>query len=122
MGLDEVAHAEPVHRSENDTHPIVESDTVDPTVNATVPRRSGDHNCVPNPFDPDAACETSVYAGRAGSVPRQFQYCITTAPPTVGARYSAQKSHKERHDLSKGVKAVSQGVSLQKERLVVRRN
>ena len=62
MGLDEAAHAEPVRRSENDTqHPIVESDTVDATVNATVPRRSGDPNCVPKPFNPDAACERSVY-------------------------------------------------------------
>ena len=61
LGLDEAAHAEPVRRSEIDTHPIVESNTVDATVNATVPRRSGDPNCVPKPFNPDAACETSAY-------------------------------------------------------------
>ena len=40
LGLDEAAHAEPVYRSENNTHPIVESDTVDATVDATVTRRS----------------------------------------------------------------------------------
>jgi hypothetical protein len=32
LGLHEEAHAEPVRRSENDTHPIVECDTVDATV------------------------------------------------------------------------------------------
>ena len=32
LGLEEAAHSEPVHRSENDTHPIVECDTVDATV------------------------------------------------------------------------------------------
>jgi hypothetical protein len=36
MGLDEAGQAEPVRRSENDTHPIVESNTVDATVNAAV--------------------------------------------------------------------------------------
>jgi hypothetical protein len=46
-------HAEPVRRSENDTHPIVESDMVDATVDATVQRRCVDPNCVPKPFDPD---------------------------------------------------------------------
>jgi hypothetical protein len=38
LGLDEVAHAEPVHWSENDAHPIAEADTVDATVDATVPK------------------------------------------------------------------------------------
>ena len=49
LGLDEVAHAEPVHRSGNDAHPIVESDTVDATVDATVPKRSVNPNCVSKP-------------------------------------------------------------------------
>ena len=43
MGLEEAAHAEPVRRSENDTHPIVESDT--------------DPNCLTKSFYPDAACD-----------------------------------------------------------------
>ena len=37
LGLEEASHAEPVRRSENDTHPTVESDTDDATVDATVP-------------------------------------------------------------------------------------
>ena len=37
LGLHEEAHIEPVHRSENDTHAIVESNTDDATVDATVP-------------------------------------------------------------------------------------
>ena len=52
LGLEEVAHAEntePVRRSENDTRPIVESDTVDATVEATVPIRSVNPNCVQKP-------------------------------------------------------------------------
>ena len=77
--------------SENDTHPIVESDTVDATVDATVSKRSVDHNCVPKPFDPDSACGASVCDVL---VPQQFQDCITTAPPTTHA-ISAQKSHNE---------------------------
>jgi len=40
LGLHEEAHAEPVRRSENDTHHIVECDTVDATVDAAVPKRS----------------------------------------------------------------------------------
>jgi len=40
LGLCEEAHTEPVCRSENDTHPIVECDTVDETVDETVPKRS----------------------------------------------------------------------------------
>ena len=55
--MEEVAHAEPlVRRSENDTRPIIESDTVDATehatdatVRATVPKRSVNPNCVPKP-------------------------------------------------------------------------
>ena len=46
-----------MRRSENDTHPIVESDTVE----ATVPKRSVDPNYVRKPLDPEATCETSVY-------------------------------------------------------------
>ena len=46
LRLDEAAQAEPARRSESDTHPIVESDTVDATVDATVSRRSVDPNRV----------------------------------------------------------------------------
>ena len=62
MGLDEAAHAEPVRRSENDTPPIVESDTVDGNVDATLSKRNVNPNCVPKPFDPDdtVACDKSV--------------------------------------------------------------
>jgi hypothetical protein len=67
LGLHGEAHAEPVRRSENDTHPIVESDTVD----ATVPKRSVDPNCLPKPFDPNAACVKSVYDLL---VPQQLQW------------------------------------------------
>jgi hypothetical protein len=68
MALGEAAQHEPVRRSNNDTHLIVESDTVD----ATVPKGSVDPNCMPKPFVPDTACETSVYD--------VLQDCITTAP------------------------------------------
>ncbi len=44
LGLDEAAHAEPVRRPANNTHPIVESDTVDATLDAPVPRRSWKSN------------------------------------------------------------------------------
>jgi hypothetical protein len=36
LGLHEAAHAEPVRRSQHYTHPIVQSDTVVATVDATV--------------------------------------------------------------------------------------
>ena len=49
LGLHEETHAEPVLLSENDTHSIVESDTVDATEGATVPKRSVNPNCVPKP-------------------------------------------------------------------------
>ena len=39
LGLEEAAHDEPVRWSEHDTHPIVTSDTVDVTVDSTVPKR-----------------------------------------------------------------------------------
>ena len=45
LGLEETAHVEPVRRSENDNHPIVESDTDDAIVDATVPKRSVNPNC-----------------------------------------------------------------------------
>jgi hypothetical protein len=48
LGLDEAAHD------------IVESDTDDATVDATVPKRSVNPNCLPKSFHPDAACEKSV--------------------------------------------------------------
>ena len=41
LGLEEAAQAEPVRRSENDTHDIEELETVD----ATVPQRSVDPRC-----------------------------------------------------------------------------
>jgi hypothetical protein len=41
MGLDEAAQAEPVWQSENDINPIVDSDTVDATVDAQVPNGYG---------------------------------------------------------------------------------
>jgi len=75
MGLEEVAQAEPVRRSENDTHPIVESDTVGAIVDVTVTKQTADPNCVPKPLDPDAACGTSVYDVL---IPQQFQDCITS--------------------------------------------
>ncbi len=56
MRLEEVAHAEPVYRSENETRPIAESDTVDAivhaidaTVHATVLKQSVNPNYVPKP-------------------------------------------------------------------------
>ena len=53
MGLEEAAHAEPVRRAENDTHPIVESDKDDATVDATVPKRSvNEQHCL---------CQTTLY-------------------------------------------------------------
>jgi hypothetical protein len=45
-GLNEVAHYQSVCRSENDAHPIVESDTVDAIVDATVPKRNVNPKCV----------------------------------------------------------------------------
>ena len=45
--------------------PWHESDTVD----ATVPKRSVQPNCVPKPFNSDTACDTSVYDVL---VPQQF--------------------------------------------------
>ena len=44
LGLDEAVDSEPVLRSENDTHAIVESDTDDATVDAIVPTRSVNPN------------------------------------------------------------------------------
>ena len=82
------------------THPIVELDTDDKTVDATVPKRRVNPNCVPKPFQPDAACEKSVYDVL---VLQQFEDSITTAQPTTQA-VSAQKSHKESQDQGKGVK------------------
>ena len=52
MGLDEAAQAEPVSRSEKDTHDIERT----ATVHATVPNHSVDPKCIPKPFIPDAAC------------------------------------------------------------------
>jgi hypothetical protein len=60
LGLHVESYAEPVRRSENDTHPIVDCDTVDATVDATMPKRSVNPNRVPKPFDPQAACDKSV--------------------------------------------------------------
>ena len=56
MGLDEAGQAEPVRRSENNTHDIQGTETI----HAAVPRHSVDPKCIPNPFIPDAPCDTSV--------------------------------------------------------------
>jgi hypothetical protein len=45
LELDDAAHSEPVLRSENGTHVIVEADTDDTPVDATVPKRSVNPNC-----------------------------------------------------------------------------
>ncbi len=50
MGLDEAAQAEPVSRSEKDTHDIEGT----ATVHATVPNHSVDPKCIPKPFIPGA--------------------------------------------------------------------
>jgi len=51
MGLDEAAQAEPVRRSDKDTHDIEGTETV----HATVPKRSVDPKRIPKPFIPGAA-------------------------------------------------------------------
>ena len=45
-----------MRRSEKDTHDIEGTDTV----HATVHKHSVDTKCIPKPFIPGAACETSV--------------------------------------------------------------
>ena len=74
MGLDEAEQAEPVRRSENDTHDIEGTETV----HAPVPKRSVDPRCIPKPFVPDTACETSVHDVQA---PEPFQGSMTTTTP-----------------------------------------
>ena len=69
---------------ESDKHPIVECDTVD----ATVSKRSVSPKCVTKSFDPDTACDTSVYDMQ---VSQQFQDCITTDQPTTQAVSISQK-------------------------------
>jgi hypothetical protein len=56
IGLDEAAQAEPVRRSEKDTHDIQGTETV----HAIVPKRSVDPKCIPKPFIRGALCDTSV--------------------------------------------------------------
>jgi hypothetical protein len=73
VGLEEEAYAEHVRPSENDTHPIVESDTVAAKVDATVPRRSVDPNCVPTPFDLHAAGEARGQGCQDVSLQKQFE-------------------------------------------------
>ena len=74
--LEEAAQAEPVRRSEKETHDIEGTEAV----HATVPKRSVDPKCFQSiKFIPDAACETSVHDVLT---PQQFQDSITTAPPT----------------------------------------
>jgi hypothetical protein len=63
LRLDVAAHAGPVCRSENDTHLIVKSDTVDATVDAPVPKRSVNPYCVPKPFDLDTQIPQFVACG-----------------------------------------------------------
>jgi len=85
--LDQALQAEPVHRSENDTHHSVESDTVD----ATLPKRSVDPTRVAKPFNLDTVCETSVNDVLA---PQPFEDFIVTAPPTSQV-VSAKKKDRE---------------------------
>jgi hypothetical protein len=56
IGLGEAAQAEPVRRSEKDTHDIQGTETV----HAIVPKRSVDPKCIPKPFIRGALCDTSV--------------------------------------------------------------
>jgi hypothetical protein len=92
LGLEEAAHAEPVRRAENDTHPIVESDKDDATVDATVPKRSVNPNCVPTPFDPDAVCDKSVHdvlvtlsrLVTASPLPNRLRRSVTQCPKKKG--------------------------------------
>ena len=46
LGLEETTQTDPVNASENDTHPIVESDTHDATVDTTVPKKCEPELCV----------------------------------------------------------------------------
>ena len=84
LGLDEAAQAGPVHQSENDTHDIEGTETV----HVTVPKRSVDLKCIPNPFIPDTPCDTSVHDVL---VPQPFQDSITTDPPTTQTVWSVSK-------------------------------
>ena len=92
MGLEEAAHAEPVRRAENDTHPIVESDKDDAPVDATVPKRSVNPNCVLTPFDPDAVCDKSVHdvlvtlprLVTASPLPNRLRRSVTQCPKKKG--------------------------------------
>ena len=52
MGLDEVAQAKPVRRSEKDTQDIGGTETV----HATVAALKAVSKCIPKPFIPGAAC------------------------------------------------------------------
>jgi hypothetical protein len=53
IGLGEAAQAEPVRRSEKDTHDI----QVTETVHETAPKSSADPKCIPKPFIPGAPCD-----------------------------------------------------------------
>jgi hypothetical protein len=66
MRFDEAAQSEPVRRSKNDIHPIVESDTVD----ATVPKGSLNPNCMLKPLVPDllyTVPKRAIKKGMSGS-------------------------------------------------------
>ena len=77
IGLEEAAQAEPVQRSERDTHDIEGTESK----GARVPKRSVDPKCFPKHSIPDAAqCEMSVHDVLT---PQQFQDSITTVPPTT---------------------------------------
>ena len=93
IGLDEAAQAEPVRRSEKDTHDIQGTETV----HVIVPKSSVDPKCIPKPFIPGALCDTSV-----DDVLRA-QGSMTTAQPTAQA-VGAQKKFKERQTKGNGVK------------------
>ncbi len=67
----------------NDTHPIVESDTVDASGCNSAKRKCEPELCVEDfRSGRSAACDKSVYDVL---VPQQFQDCITTAQPTTKA-------------------------------------
>ena len=98
MGLDEAAQAEPVRRSEMDTHDMEGTKTV----HATAPKTQ----CGPKEYSkafqiPGAACETSVSDVLS---PKQFQDSITPPPHRVHRLSVPQKSIKKRQVQGKGVK------------------
>jgi hypothetical protein len=76
LGLDEASQADPVHRLEHNTNHSVESETGD----ATLPKRSVAPKCVPKPFNPVPAYDTSV---QNVLVYQRFQGSVTDTHPIV---------------------------------------